>query len=893
MKGESKKVELFALFNEKVLEVTEGIKAIAQVTVGYYVAEHDARDAETLTIEMYDRNALRWDDDRKIAAFVTAKDDEVMIFAKSAATVLATSQRLAVSANFQKGMMLFGALKELGATYVVDPSSSYKDLSATKGAAVDYVQFPRQTLKFKSGDCDDLSATYCALLEAIGVHTAFITVPGHIFTAFRLEMPASDARGSFRAADDLILMQDGSAWIPVETTALKEGFLQAWALGAQQWRDYSKEGKASFIRTDEAWNVYEPVAFNIPGTQVFVPAQNLVARTFEDQMKQFVEREISEREQKLQGDVAKAPGEPRLLNSLGVLYARYGILDKAEVQFTAALKRGEYAPALLNLGNLRSLKGNLDDALVFYRRALAAQPNNPGRCWPWPERATSWATSVTRSGSTTDWRPSMRRWPVSTATLHSRTRKPDAPPRLPAAAAYGGRSSMKRRQRFLAACAVALAMATVCLTSCGPAAVLFDSIDQLVNSQPGGTLDTSFGTGGVTTTGFADTTTDYAQGIAIQSDGRIVAAGYTELGGDADFAVARYTTAGVLDTTFDSDGIVTTPFSSADDMGNAVALHTYSGEERIVVAGSADNSGNIDFAVARYKADGTLDMTFNGTGKVTTAIGTGADIGQAVAVQSDGKIVVVGSAYNVSVSNDDFAVARYNSNGTLDTTFNGTGTVMIGLGVGSGMDQGRAVAIQDDGKIVVAGYCEGAINPDFAVLRYNSNGLLDTTFNGTGKVITAVGSGEDQGRAVAIQGDGKIVVAGMSSQDIAVVRYNSDGSLDTTFNGTGKVTTAIGSAEDRGEAVAIQTDGKIVVAGVTDTGSLEPEFAVVRYTAIGTLDPDFGTGGKVVTSIDESSDGGSAIAIQTDGKILVAGYTQNSSPNNDFAVVRYWPGLIW
>ena len=133
---------------------------------------------------------------------------------------------------------------------------------------------------------------------------------------------------------------------------------------------------------------------------------------------------------------------------------------------------------------------------------------------------------------------------------------------------------------------VVLAIAAACLAGCGPAAVLFDSIAQLVDSQPGGTLDTSFGTGGVTTTGFADTTTDYAQGIAIQCDGKIVAAGYTELGGDADFAVARYTSTGVLDTAFHGDGIVTTPILSLDDMGNAVALHTYSGEERIVVAGS-------------------------------------------------------------------------------------------------------------------------------------------------------------------------------------------------------------------------------------------------------------------------------------------------------------------
>ena len=129
-------------------------------------------------------------------------------------------------------------------------------------------------------------------------------------------------------------------------------------------------------------------------------------------------------------------------------------------------------------------------------------------------------------------------------------------------------------------------------------------------------------------------------------------------------------------------------------------------------------------------------------------------------------------------------MARYNANGTLDATFSGDGMVMTGWrDPGSGLDQGRAVAIQNDGNIVVAGYCEGAMNLDFAVLRYNDDGLLDTTFSGDGTVITAVGSGDDQGMAVAIQGDGRIVVAGISSQDIAVVRYNSDGSLDTTFNG--------------------------------------------------------------------------------------------------------------
>jgi tetratricopeptide (TPR) repeat protein len=375
-KGESTTVELFALFNEKVLEVTEGTKVVAQVTVNYKVSDRDARDAETLTIEMYDRNALRWDDDRKIAAFVTAKDDEVLKLAKAAAGVLGTAQRRAVSGNLQKGMVVLGALKELGVTYVVDPSSPYKDLSAKKGAAVDYIQFPRQTLQFKAGDCDDLSAAYCALLEAIGVPTAFITVPGHIYAAFRLEMPASEARSAFRSSDDLILQKDGSAWVPVETTALKEGFLQAWTLGARQWRESSISGQAGFFATEEAWGDYQPVAFNMPGVQASVPAQDVVGRGFDEEMKRFVEREIGDREQALLREAKKAQGDPKVLNSLGVLYARYGLLEKAAAQFDAALKRGAYAPALLNQGNLRTLQGHLEEALGYYQRALALQPDN-------------------------------------------------------------------------------------------------------------------------------------------------------------------------------------------------------------------------------------------------------------------------------------------------------------------------------------------------------------------------------------------------------------------------------------------------------------------------------------------------------------------------------------
>jgi uncharacterized delta-60 repeat protein len=269
---------------------------------------------------------------------------------------------------------------------------------------------------------------------------------------------------------------------------------------------------------------------------------------------------------------------------------------------------------------------------------------------------------------------------------------------------------------------------------------------------------------------------------------------------------------------------------------------------------------------------------------VTTDIGSSTETGHSVAIQADGKIVVAGtSAIGFAY---DFAVVRYNSDGSLDTTFNGTGKVITDIGGTN--DQGFSVAIQADGKIVVAGL--SAINSlnDFAIVRYNSDGSLDTSFNGTGKVTTPIGSGDDMAFSVALQDDGKIIAAGQSLTgsyyDFAVVRYNSDGSLDTSFNGTGKVTTAIGSADDHGNCVAIQGDGKIVVAGTSFIGSSN-DFAVVRYNSDGSLDAAFNGTGKVTTDIT-GLDYASSVALQGDGKIVVAGGTSDGS-NYDFALVRY------
>ena len=408
-------------------------------------------------------------------------------------------------------------------------------------------------------------------------------------------------------------------------------------------------------------------------------------------------------------------------------------------------------------------------------------------------------------------------------------------------------------------------------------------------------LDATFGDDGKIITDLGGF--ESANAVAIQKDGKIVAAGSSFIGGSFDFAVARYNTDGSLDVTFNPTGnlpgTVTTGFGLlSTDIGNAVAIQK---DGKIVAVGFSTVEGTADFAIARYNTDGSLDPSFGIGGLVTTGFGLlSTDSGSSVAIQKDGKIVVAGIS---NVGGDfDFAVARYDTDGSLDVTFNPTGslpgTVTTEFG---GDDRGEAVDIQKDGKIVVAGRSEtGGGFSDFVVARYNTDGNLDVTFNPTGSLPGTVttnfgGTSDDRGRAVALQKDGKIVVAGQSNvggdNDFAVARYNTDGSLDTNFGTGGKVTTNFGD-NDLGDAVAIQKDGKIVVAGQSNAGGTI-DFAVARYNADGSLDITFNpTGslpGTVITSFDGEDDIATAVVIQKDGKIVVVG----ESNEENFAVARY------
>lgn len=402
----------------------------------------------------------------------------------------------------------------------------------------------------------------------------------------------------------------------------------------------------------------------------------------------------------------------------------------------------------------------------------------------------------------------------------------------------------------------------------------------LVARAAAGSLDTTFNTTGKVTTAI-ESSDDLAGSVAIQSDGKIVAAGYSSNGARRFFSLTRHNANGSLDTTFNGAGKLTTAIGSIDDGARSVAIQS---DGKIVAAGFSDNGTQYVFGLSRYNADGSLDITFNSSGKVTTAIGLN-DQANSVAIQPDGKIVAAGLSNNGAQY--VFALARYNPDGSVDATFNGAGKLTTAIG--SIDDVAVSVAIQPDGKIVAAGFSNNGTQYVFALTRYNADGSLDTTFNGTGKVTTAIGSGVDAANSVVIQPDGKIVAAGSSNngaQDVfALARYNANGSLDSAFNSTGKVTTAIGSISDLGYSVALQPDGKIVAAGDSWTGT-HRVFALARYNANGSLDSTFNTTGKLTIAFGSGDDDARSIAIQRDGKIVAAGFSMTST-KFVFALARY------
>jgi transglutaminase-like putative cysteine protease len=370
--GAEASVELFGLFSKTILTNAEVTKVSATITLRYRLGNKEFKRDYVQTVRVLDRNALTWDVTGKAAAFASAKDPTAVKFAKNVASMVSGKANTVLDKNMLMAIAIHDALTLYGLTYSSSPIPTF----TTDKQVADSIQFPAQTLEYKGGKCSDFSVLYASMLEAVGIETAFITIPGHIYVAIALAMGPDDARTFFQRPDNLVYEGD-KVWLPLEITLRDGGFLKAWDMGAKEWIENRSKGTADFVSVRESWKTFEPVGYADAAVDIKIPDQNALATLYASEVQAFVSSEMGAREAVLLSQVSKAANKTKSLNSLAVLHSRYGLVDKGEKEFLQILAKEEYVPALINLGNIYFLQGKLEQAAGMSDRAYKKAPTNP------------------------------------------------------------------------------------------------------------------------------------------------------------------------------------------------------------------------------------------------------------------------------------------------------------------------------------------------------------------------------------------------------------------------------------------------------------------------------------------------------------------------------------
>jgi tetratricopeptide (TPR) repeat protein len=370
-------VPVTALFNEAMMDLTENITANASLHISYRALSQAKQTELPLQMPIYHRNAMSWDDDRRASSFVSPRDPAAKLFARYVQSVTDTRLRPTNGAvgriprNIQYALGLFEALKIYGINYVIDPSSSYVELSEN-ASSLDTLNYPYQTLYYRGGDCDDLSILFCSLLEVLGIDTAFITIPGHIYMAFDSGLTEEEGREQFFLPDELIY-HDGKAWVPLEITLTAAPFYQAWRVGARQWRNAGED--RSFFPMRASWTRYKPVSVSDAADKLpELPDENSLINAIEESLNIYVGFQIRPMARELEAQIAESPSRAMVQrNDLGGLYGKAGMLFDAETE----LHRIHLdAPAAVNLGNIAFVRGQYGEAESLYRESLRLEPGN-------------------------------------------------------------------------------------------------------------------------------------------------------------------------------------------------------------------------------------------------------------------------------------------------------------------------------------------------------------------------------------------------------------------------------------------------------------------------------------------------------------------------------------
>jgi tetratricopeptide (TPR) repeat protein len=367
-------VPLNATFNNKVLGIDEDTRVLVVATL----AMADARDGSqevTQAMTLYGRNALVWANSDMIGSFITPRDDTLRNFVREAVNRYGAPAQSVLNRPLSQAATLFNTLSAAGLRYQPDPNLPYSKLRADQ---VDYVQFPRETLRLKSGDCDDLSVLLAAALENLGVESALVEVPGHLFMMFRTGVKDAD-RGLISMQDELLAVRDGEIWIPVEATLIATSFSEAWAEGARRYREAAAAKQATVVSLRKAWERFPPATLAPAGYSVEPPAGEHVRRLIQREHTVLLARRLEREVQPYRQALAANPKDADARLQIGTIYARAGIEDVALREFDAILEQDpKHASAHNNRGNLYFARGDYERALDSYRTAEGSDPADGG-----------------------------------------------------------------------------------------------------------------------------------------------------------------------------------------------------------------------------------------------------------------------------------------------------------------------------------------------------------------------------------------------------------------------------------------------------------------------------------------------------------------------------------
>jgi len=368
-------LQIKPVLNNKVLDMTENTVLQSEIAMTYYMTGEPKTVTRSFPVMLYERHAIRWDQKAKVGSFVTAIDPVVTDFTRTVVQpYVDTYPNLPKSIVYAR--VIYDALGVLGISYIVD-TTPFQEFSENT-AIVDYTQYPRDVLTRKSGDCDDLSMMFAAALENIGIETALVDVPGHIFVMFNTGITENE-RSLLGFPDELLVLHQGFAWIPVEMTMVGSSFTRAWQKGSEEYHDWSKKGKAEVISIHKAWEQFKPVTLPpADGKAIRVKSEDIEAK-YRGELQALAAQRLTNLSGSLIESLKRNPNDLDSLSQLGLAYGENGFYAEALEQFQKMLAVDKNnAIALNNIGNINYLQGRLDDARQAYEAALKIHGMDPG-----------------------------------------------------------------------------------------------------------------------------------------------------------------------------------------------------------------------------------------------------------------------------------------------------------------------------------------------------------------------------------------------------------------------------------------------------------------------------------------------------------------------------------